>query len=354
MKYLATGGPEFAISRATIPDIARLAGLSTATVDRALNGRRGVSAANRHRVLKAAEELGYLPSEGMLLLPARPAHLVFLIPFGQSSFMRDVARSISIFAAGLPLVASCNIVTMSGIGAEALERGLDAVSPWTNGVGVVTTDCPATRAAITRLCEGGVRVVTIASDVPGTPRSAYVGVDNRIAGRTAAQIMGLLARGSTGSIAVFLGSRAFHGHHERDAGFRALMKEEMPGLVLPESIETGEDNRRSYAAAVDLLRRSPHLSGIYCVGAARTGIVEAVAAEAAMHRPSIVMHDLGDNSRDWLRRRAIDVVIDQNARLVAEQAVIHLLGSIAASTSLLSYKPILPRIMLRENVPEAG
>src|SRR6056297_1929578 len=121
------------MARATIPDIARLAGLSTATVDRALNGRRGVSAANRHRVLKAAEELGYLPSEGMLLLPARPAHLVFLIPFGQSSFMRDVARSISIFAAGLPLVASCNIVTMSGIGAEALERGLDAVSPWTNG-----------------------------------------------------------------------------------------------------------------------------------------------------------------------------------------------------------------------------
>jgi len=339
------------MSRATIPDIARLAGLSTATVDRALNGRQGVSAANRHRVLKAAQDLGYLPSEGMMLLPARPAHLVFLLPFGQNSFMRDLARNITAFAAGLPLVASCNIVTMNGIGPEALERGLDAVTPQTNGVGVVTTDRPATRAAIARLCEAGVRVVTIVSDVPGTPRSAYVGVDNHIAGRTAAQIMGLLARGSQGPIAVFVGSRAFHGHHEREAGFRALLSEEMPDLVLHDPIETGEDNRRSHAAAIDLLRRTPDLAGIYCIGAARTGIVEAVEAVAPARRPYVVMHDLGDTSRDWLRRGVIDVVIDQNARLVAEQAVIHLLGSIAATTSLLSYTPIVPRIILRENVP---
>lgn len=339
------------MSRATIPDIARRAGLSTATVDRALNGRKGVSAANRHRVLKAAQDLGYLPSEGMMLLPARPAHLVFLLPFGQNSFMRDLARNIIAFAAGLPLVASCNIVTMNGLGPEALERGLDAVSPATNGVGVVTTDRPATRAAIARLCEAGVRVVTIVSDVPGTPRSAYVGVDNRIAGRTAAQIMGLLARGARGSIAVFVGSHAFHGHHEREAGFRALLHEEMPDLRLLDAIETGEDNLRSLAAAEDLLRRTRDLVGIYCIGAARTGVVEAVETRGTSHRPYVVMHDLGENSCDWLRRGVIDVVIDQNARLVAEQAVIHLLGSIAATTSLLSYKPIVPRIILRENIP---
>ena len=102
------------MKKATIPDIARLAGLSTATVDRALNGRRGVSAANRHRVLKAAEELGALPSEGTVSLPSRPAHLVFLIPFGQNSFLRETARSITNLSTGLPLVASCKIVTMDG------------------------------------------------------------------------------------------------------------------------------------------------------------------------------------------------------------------------------------------------
>ena len=63
------------MGRTTIADIARNAEVSTATVDRALNGRPGVSAANRQRVLRAARELGYLPSEGMFPLPSRPARL---------------------------------------------------------------------------------------------------------------------------------------------------------------------------------------------------------------------------------------------------------------------------------------
>jgi len=338
------------MDKATIPDIARRAGLSTATVDRALNGRKGVSAANRHRVLKAAEELGYLPSEGVIMLPARPAHLVFLIPFGQNAFMRDLARSITTFSSGLPLVASCNIVTMDGLGPEALERALDAISPQANGVGVVTTDRPRTRAAIARLCESGIRVVTIASDVPGTPRSSYVGVDNRIAGRTVGQLMGMLARGAEGQVALMLGSRYFHGHHEREHGFRDYLREQLPNLSVHSATETGEDNRRSNTATLELLRRVPDLRGIYCIGAGRAGIVEALEGHAGP-RPAVIVHDLTDSSRDWLTQGLIDVVIDQNARLVGEQAVTHLLGSIAASTPLLSLKPVEPRIILRENIP---
>lgn len=339
------------LGKATIHDIAHRAGLSTATVDRALNGRKGVSAVNRHRVLKAAEELGYLPSEGMMHLPARPAHLAFLIPFGRNAFMRDVANSIMTFASRLPLVASCNIVTMNGFGPEALERGLDAISPQAKGVGVITSDRPATRAAIARLCDSGIRVVTIASDVPGSPRSAYVGVDNLVAGRTAGQLMGLLACGAAGSVGLFLGSRTYHGHHQRERGFRAFLQDALPNLSIHSAIETGEDNRRSYAAATDLIRRRGDLVGIYCVGAARTGIVEAMRDTAPGRRIPLIVHDLTENSHGWLKTGQVDVVIDQNARLVGEQAVIRLLGSIAASTPLLTHQNIEPRILLRENIP---
>ena len=338
------------MSKATIPDIARRAGLSTATVDRALNGRPGVSAANRHRVLKAAEELGVLPSEGMVRLPSRPARLVFLIPFSQNSFMRDMARSITDLSTGLPLVASCNIVTMGGIGPEALERALDSVSSNTHGVGIVSTDDPRSRAAIDRLCESGIRVVTIASDLPESRRSSYVGVDNRTAGRTAGQLMGMLTRGRGGSVALILGSSRFHGHSERERGFRDHLSEELPHLAIASAIETGEDNRRSNAATRDLLRKQPDLIGIYCIGAGRTGIIEAVE-DSGVERPRLIMHDLTDSSREWLEKDQADVVIDQNPRLVGEQAVIHLLGSIASSTPLLSLKPIEPRIILRENIP---
>lgn len=339
------------MGRTTIVDIARQAGVSTATVDRALNGRRGVSPANRQRVLSAAKELGYLPSEGAVLLPSRPAHLAFLIPFGHNAFMHDVIDSITDFAARLPLVAACDIVPLNGIGPGALIPALEHLSLKTEGVGLITIDHAKTRNAIRRLCESGVRVVTIASDVLSTPRSAYVGVDNRVAGRTAAQIMGMMAGSLAGSVAVFLGSRAFHGHQEREIGFRSLMEEQCANLKLLPTVETGEDSKRSRAAMATLLRTVNDLVGVYCLGAGRKGIVEALQARGSKERPFAVMHDLTETSRSWLANDLIDAVIDQNARLVGEQAVIRLLGAIAASTPLLPFKNIEPRIILRENIP---
>ena len=82
----------------------------------------------------------------------------------------------------------------------------------------------------------------------------------------------------------------------------------------------------------------------------RTGIVQALQ-EARGTRPFVIMHDLTNSTRTWLAEDLIDVVIDQNARLVGEQAVIRLLGAIAASAPLLALKDIEPRILLRENVP---
>lgn len=339
------------MGKTTITDISRRANVSTATVDRVLNGRAGASPSSRQRVLQAARELGYLSLEGMVPLPSRPAHLEFFIPQVSNVFLREVIDSITSFAASLPLVASCAITPLAGIGPDVLLQALEKVALRTNGVGLVAVDHPKTRHAIRRLCESGVRVVTIASDVLSTPRSAYVGVDNVVAGRTAALIMGLMAGRRKGEIGLFLGSRAFHGHRERELGFRAVLEEQFPELSILPALETGEDSARSRLAMEGLWRAHRDLVGIYSIGAGRTGIAEALRAEPERKRPLVIMHDLTENSRSWLVEDLIDVVIDQNARLIGEQAVIRLLGSIAASTPLLSLKNVEPRIIFRENVP---
>lgn len=339
------------MGRTTISDIARAAGVSTATVDRALNGRPGVSPANRQRVLTTARDLGYLPSEGMVLLPSRPAHLEFLIPFGHNAFMHDVIDALTDFSASLPLVESCRIVPMNGVGPEAVLPALEQISLRTEGIGVIATDHPRNRAALTALCDAGVRVVTLASDIPGTPRSAYVGVDNRVAGRTAAQIMGMTCGHRGGEVAIFLGSHAFHGHRERETGFREVMNSHYPGLTLLPSIETDEDSALSRKRMAELIQRRERLTGVYCIGAGRKGIVEALDQSGGGPRPFTVMHDLTESSAVWLRENLIDAVVDQNARMVGEQAIIRLLGSIAAATRMLPETHIEPRIILRENVP---
>jgi LacI family transcriptional regulator len=68
-------------------------------------------------------------------------------------------------------------------------------------------------------------------------------------------------------------------------------------------------------------------------------------------KPVFVCHDLTADTRSYLLEGVADAVIDQNARLMAEQSVIQLLGSMVSVAPFLSRALIEPRVILRENIP---
>ncbi len=336
--------------RVTIKDIAAAAGVSSATVDRVLNGRAGVRAANRQRVLLAARDLGYLPTDGMIPLPSRPAKLEFFIPTAQNAYLTEIASEIEGFSAMLPLVGSCVIHHISSIQPDAFLAAVEAVEPDTDGVGLVIIDHPRTRDLIEGLTQSGVRVVTIASDVSASSRSDYVGADNHMAGRTAARLVGLSEGRFGGDVALFLGSHSYEGHRERAIGFQEAMAQLFPKLTLLEPIETDENDDKSYATMTKLLRTNPRLVSAYCVGGGRAGIAKAIHDARPAAKPFTVLHDLCDDTARWLENGSVDAIIDQNAKLIAEQSVIRLLGAIAVSTPTLPVQHIEPRILLKENM----
>ncbi|MFD1984742.1 hypothetical protein ACFSOZ_19600 [Mesorhizobium newzealandense] len=65
----------------------------------------------------------------------------------------------------------------------------------------------------------------------------------------------------------------------------------------------------------------------------------------------IICHDLTRDTRGYLVDDLLDVVIDQNARLIAEQSVIRLLGSIASLGALSDKEVHRTAPDLQENVP---
>jgi LacI family transcriptional regulator len=337
--------------KATVADIARNCGLSTATVDRVLNNRPGASAANRQRVMEAAKQLGYLPTLDQVVLPSKPAHLEFFLPIGSNAFMADLAHHIEDYAQRLPLVASCRIHNLGGISPGALQASVENLSLKANGVGVIAVDHPRTRNILRELVEAGIRLVTLVSDVPAAPRSAYVGIDNRVAGRTAAFLMGRFIGGRTGHLAMVVGSRSYRGHEEREMGFRSVLAEEFPNLTVSSAVEINDEPDASYSATIKALHNEPELLGIYCVGAGRSGVAKALLEVRPRRKPVFICHDLTKETRRYLVDDLADVVIDQNARLIAEQSVIRLLGSIASSVPYLTKKFIEPRLIFKENVP---
>ncbi len=94
---------------------------------------------------------------------------------------------------------------------------------------VVATDDDETHRAVDAATRRGIPVVTLVSDLPGSARRHFIGIDNFAAGRTAASLLGRFCpRGKIGLIAGSLGLR---DHRERLEGFSQLLKS---GISAPE------------------------------------------------------------------------------------------------------------------------
>src|SRR4051794_22855796 len=87
-----------------------------------------------------------------------------------------------------------------------------------HGVILKAPDVPEVVAAARRL---GVPLVTLVTDLPGSPRIAYAGIDNRAAGATAAYLIEQWLAGRSGDVVLVRGHGSFHGEDERETGFRA-------------------------------------------------------------------------------------------------------------------------------------
>ncbi|MBG6135817.1 LacI family DNA-binding transcriptional regulator [Longispora fulva] len=89
--------------RATIKDVAELAGVSTATVSIVLNGgeetRARASEETRTKVLAAVEELGYAPNQaGRGLRRGRTESVALAVPFPDAPWTLGIARDVGVYA----------------------------------------------------------------------------------------------------------------------------------------------------------------------------------------------------------------------------------------------------------------
>ncbi len=334
--------------RATLTEVAREAGVSTATVDRVLNNREGVRDRTRRMVLQAAARIGYVPDRPEAA--ENPVRLEFVLPAGTNTFISNLQRQIEDLAKGRPAL-DVHVETIEGFNPDSLARALQALDPATRGVGVIALDHPTVREAIRGLSERGIKVITLVSDILHVPRVAYVGIDNRAAGRLAGYVLGrfLGAQGSR-KVALFAGSLSYRGHQEREMGFRHILSEEFPAIEVVELREMKDDRERAFAEASLALERHPDLAGIYNIGAGNPGIARALKQHGCDASVVFVGHELTDRNKEFLLDGTIDAIIDQNPRVEAREALA-ILANAVRGTDAERHPPRL-QIIFRENIPE--
>ncbi len=333
--------------RSTLTDVAREAGVSAATVDRVLNNRPGVRARTREIVVETARRLGVLPDGAEAAVGT--IALDFVLPEGTNSFIRSLGAEIEAQAAARPGLA-VRVTTVEGFAPETLAATLRGLRGASDGVGLIALDHPAVREAMRSLAEGGVPVVTLATDVLHVPRTAYVGIDNRQAGRLAGYVLGRLLGGRAAKVALFAGSLSYRGHQEREMGFRHVLAEEFPALDIVELREVLDDRARAYAEASALLDRHPDLAGVYNIGAGNPGIARALRERGRARAVVFLGHELTEGSKPLLLDGTLDAVIDQNPRVEAREA----LNLLVHAVRRLPYAGHPPRlhIVFKENMPE--
>ncbi len=338
--------------RPTLSEVAKQAGVSAATVDRVINNRAGVKARTREIVFEVARRLGYISQEHANdgALSGEPIRLDFVLPIGTNSFIRMLIEHLAAQGAARPGL-DVHVHAIEGFNPDTLAATLSDLGDRTRGVGVVALDHPTVREAIRALSAKDVKVVTLATDVLHVPRVAYVGIDNRQAGRLAGYLLGrLLGADTPKKVAMFAGSLSYRGHQEREMGFRHVLSEEFPHLSIVELREMLDDRERAYSEASSILDRHPDLAGIYNVGAGNQGIASAIRERGRQRSTIFIGHELTDGTKRLLLDGTMDAVIDQNPRVEAREA----LNLLTHAIKDLPYEAHPPRLhlILKENIPE--
>jgi LacI family transcriptional regulator len=337
----------------TIQDVARLAGVSVATIDRVLNRRPGVRAPTVAKVEAAIRELNYQPDRiAARLARSREYRFCFVLPVSDSDFFMRISEEVKLATERMEAErVSILVKRVDVFDGEQLALTLDGIDRDFDGVAVVALDHPAVREAINALVHKGVAVVTLVSDVPGSKRDHYAGIDNSSAGRTAANLMGRFLRGMNGKVGVFAGSLALRDHIERQFGFEQVMAHEYANFAVLPVRESRDDLERTEEMTRQLLTEHPDLLGIYNVGGGTRGITAGLEAAGRANDIVFIAHEVTEPSRRALIRGSIDAIINQDAGHEVRSAVRVLLAKADKVPFVEAQEKIRIDIFMRDNLP---
>ncbi|MEM9318285.1 MAG: LacI family DNA-binding transcriptional regulator [Pseudomonadota bacterium] len=335
--------------RFPIKEVARQAGLSTATVDRVLNDRAHVSPQTKLRVAAAVEELKAQESQ----LAARGRRLFFdFVVEAPSRFSHEVkAAAEAILPRIVTAVCRPRFLLQDVMEEEEVVAALGRIMKrGSQGVCLKARDTAKIRDAVKRLAEAKIPVVTLVTDVGGPDRLAYVGLDNAGAGRTAAYLISQTLRDAQGMVLATRSHERFLGEEEREFAFVEALASASPRLQVF-AIQGGSgmdfETSRLLMKSMDDIR---DLRAVYSMGGGNRSTLRTLENNGL--RPEVyVAHDLDAENRVLIMDRRLDFVLHHDLQLDIRNAFNAFLAYHRLSNDLLATPISTVQVLTPENVP---
>lgn len=338
----------------TIQQIADLAGVSRGTVDRALNHRGRIAPDVAERIWAIADELGYV-TKTRKKNGDRPAVKIGVVTqLARASFMREINRGIrkakeELAEHGIEVLVK-EVVSVDA--QEQFQAIEELVKEGIKGLAVMPVESEKVRARLNRLTEEEkIPVVTFNSDIVGTKRSCFVGMDNRQSGRAAAGLMGMMTRGK-GKILIITGSFSNPVNNSRVDGFVEELKLNYPELEIAGVQGSFDETEEVKRIIESTMMAVSGINGILVVSGGQAGVAMAFDTLKLDRRPYVVIYDHTPKNEKALKEDTVDFLIDQNGYVQGYQPL-HILADMILKEKLPEEESLFTdiKIMTKYTLP---
>lgn len=297
----------------TIQQIAEKAGVSRGTVDRALNNRGRINPEIEKKIKEIAEEMGYIPRKKRAE-KKKIIKIGVITQLSGSSFMIEINRGIKKAAEELKQWGIELILRESSSvnEAEQLKALEELVREGVSGLAVMPVESEVIRFKLNEIIdEKHIPVVTFNSDIVGTKRLCFVGMDNRKSGQTAAGLFGLMT-GGKGKILIITGFFSNNVDNSRVDGFVEEIKKSYPGIEIAGVHGSFDETETVEHIIENAMISISGINGIFVVSGGQAGIRQAFDKLNIERRPYVVIYDQTLKNEKVLMADTADFLIDQN------------------------------------------
>ncbi len=333
----------------TITDIAKALGVSTTTVHKALHGTGQLRPETREKILAYAKKVDYTPNIYAQSLVKKEAVIAYVASGETPEYHEYIQKGIyEAFDEYKKQKVRGKFYQYGGSNTydEILEI-LDQISRDDEVSALILNSRYQDAkhiAAIRKIAERHVPVLSIGSRLALCPVSGYIMSDGIMMGKMAAEF---LALARVKKAAVIVPNRDSEMHNLCIDGFRG--SEFAQGIEMTGVYETGYHQHAIAEATEQAVRRTPDIDGIYVASYYSMHVCSYLKQYGLAQKITVIGHDLHPRLADCLRDGSLNAVLFQNQRQQARLAVQKLLDYLnvgIAITSTYSY----PQLILRSNL----
>ena len=298
----------------SIKNIAKIAGVGTASVDRVLHNRKGVSKNTKEKVLKAYDEI-------LSNKHNNPLRKIVVCCESGSSFNNTLKKNIENFlkTKKINIILEPYFISAKNFKTTIFEKIIYDKIKDSDGLIIVSQEDFKIERAIQKYIESKKPVITLTTDLPNSNRSAYVGCDQSAAGATAAKLISDSSDSKKGKILMVM-SMPYRCQQERELGFKKILRSNFPKITIKESIYSLDTSEQSYKHVKKYIKNNGPPIGIYSIAGGNLGVAEAVKDAGYKNQIIFVGHELNKNSKKLLDTEEMSYVIGHDVNLEVEKS----------------------------------